>query len=343
MKWRVAFQVAATYVGAVMGAGFASGQEIQQFFANFGYWGLIGIILSASLFAILGWIMIDLQERWRVSTYSDFFKMLLGVKWGPRLDILVSILLFVGMTAMMSGAGALFNQYFGLSAWTGVFLTTIVIFLSLWFKGEGVLWINTVLIPLKFLFCLGIAFLAIFLGAQGDGEGVVNSVNPLIQNWAFSAILYVSFNLTLALVVFASLGKEIQKPGAKLGALLGGIALGLFAGVIGVALLRFPEVKALEIPMIAVAGKLGEWPAFFYVVVLWLAMITAAIGNAFSLVTRVVDIGKIDYRVAALILLILAFPLAGVKFSLIVKLVYPVFGYMGLIFLPLLFLRWRKR
>lgn len=269
--------------------------------------------------------------------------MLLGVKWGPRFDILVSILLLVGMIAMMSGAGALFNQYFGLRAWIGIFLTAIVIFLALWFKGEGVLWINSVLIPLKFLFCLGIAFLAISFGVQGDGEGVVNSVNPLIQNWAFSAILYVSFNLTLALVVFASLGKEIQKPGAKLGALLGGVALGLFAGVIGGALLRFPEVKALEIPMVAVAGKLGEWPAFFYVVVLWLAMITAAIGNAFSLVTRIMDIGKIDYRIAILFLLLLASPLAGVKFSLIVKLVYPIFGYMGLVFLPLIFWRWYKR
>lgn len=343
MKWKVAFQVAATYVGAVMGAGFASGQEIQQFFANFGYYGLVGVLLSASLFAVLGWITIDLQSRWRVSTYSDFFRRLLGVKWGPWVDLLVSFLLLVGMIAMMSGAGALFNQYFGLSSWTGILFTAVVIFLALWFKGEGVLWINTVLIPLKFLFCLGIAFLAILWGIQGDGEGVVIIANPLIKNWFFSAILYVSFNITLALVVFASLGKEVQKPGAKLGALLGGVALGVFAGVIGGALLRFPEVKALEIPMVAVAGKLGNWPAFFYVVVLWFAMITAAIGNSFSLVTRIVDIGKIDYRLASLLLLLITIPLAAVKFSIIVKVVYPVFGYMGLIFLPLLFLQGFKR
>ncbi|HVJ49121.1 hypothetical protein [Desulfitobacterium sp.] len=342
MKWKVAFQVAATYVGAIMGAGFASGQEIQQFFANFGYRGLAGIILSACLFSAFGWIMLDLQERWKVSTYTDFFSLLMGEKWSPWIDMLISILLFVGMIAMMSGAGALFNQYFGLSAWTGILLTACVIFLSVWFKGEGVLWINTVLIPLKFLFCLGIAILAILLGTQGDGEGVVYSSNPLIQNWIFSAILYVSFNLTLALVVFASLGKEVQKPGARLGALLGGGALGLFAGVIGAALLRFPEVKALEIPMVAVAGKLGRWPAFLYVFVLWLAMITAAIGNAFSLVTRIVAAGKINYRLTSLGLLLLAFPLAGVRFSIIVKFVYPLFGYIGLLLLPLLFIRWRK-
>jgi uncharacterized membrane protein YkvI len=343
MNGKIVFQVAATYIGAVMGAGFASGQEIQQFFTNFGVKVLIGILISATLFSLLGWIMLDLQERWKVSSYSEFFVCLLGGKWGSRINILMSAILFLGMIAMMSGAGALFVQYFGLSSWVGVLLTTFVVALALWFKGEGVLWINTVLIPLKFVFCLGIALLAVILGTGTEGEGVLVASNPLIQNWAFSGILYVSFNLTLAMVVFASLGKEVQKPGARLGAVLGGIALGLFAMVIGLALLRYPEVKALEIPMVAVAGKLGNWSSLLYLIVLWLAMLTAAIGNGFSLVTRYVEIFKIDYRMVSCILLALVIPLAGVRFSSIVKVVYPLFGYIGLIFLPVLFYAWRKR
>lgn len=343
MKAKVTFQVAATYVGAVMGAGFASGQEIQQFFANYGGWGLAGIFLSAGLFAVFGWMMMDLQAIWRVTTYSDFFRLLIGPTWGKRMDLFISVLLFVGLLAMLSGAGALFHQYFGLSSWVGVALTSVILILALWFRGEGVLWINSVLIPLKFVFCLGIAVLAIVMGSQGDGEGLSAAANPFMHNWVFSAILYVSFNLTLALVVFASLGKEVQKPGAKWGALLGGAALGLFAGAIGGALLRFPEVKGLEIPMVAVAGKLGEWTAFCYVLVLWLAMITAAIGNAFSLVTKLAETRRIPPRIAAFTLIFLAFPLAGVKFSVLVKVAYPVFGYLGLVLLPLLFFRWRQR
>jgi uncharacterized membrane protein YkvI len=287
--------------------------------------------------------MLDLQERWKVSSYSEFFDHLLGKTWGSRFDTLVSALLFLGMIAMLSGVGALFVQYFDLSSWIGVSLTTLMIALALWYKGEGVLWINSVLIPIKFAFCLGIAVLATLIGNSGEGEGLAALSNPLIQNWAFSGILYVSFNLTLAMVVFASLGREVQKPGARLGAILGGIALGVFAMVIGVALLRFPEVMMLEIPMVAVAGKLGKWAAFLYVVVLWLAMLTAAIGNGFSLVTRIVNSGKFSYRVASLILLTLVFPLSAVRFSSIVKVVYPIFGYLGLVFLPVLFYSWRKK
>ncbi|SHH07756.1 YkvI family membrane protein [Desulfosporosinus lacus] len=342
MQWKTTFQVAATYVGAVMGAGFASGQEIQQFFARFGYWGLAGVVLSSVLFSLLGCGMLDLQIRWEITSYNEFFAYLLGPRLGRWADMLVSVLLFVGMLAMISGSGALFYEYFGFSRWLGILLTGCVIALALWHRGEGVLWINSVLIPLKFIFCLGIATAAIFITTSRDSEPIVMLANPIVSNWVVSAILYVSFNVTLAMVVFASLGREIQKAGARLGAIVGGIALGLFAFSIGASLLRFPDILGLEIPMVGIAGKLGDWPAFFYVVVLWLAMITAAVGNGYSLISRVVDFGRLSYGKATLILFILLLPIAGVKFSQIVQLVYPLFGYLGLVFMPTILYFWRR-
>ncbi|AET70993.1 putative membrane protein [Desulfosporosinus orientis DSM 765] len=343
MRWKTSFQVSATYVGAVMGAGFASGQEIQQFFTRFGHLGLIGISISSLFFALMGWGMLDLQNRWRITSYNDFFEGLLGKRLGLWADRLVSMLLFVGMLAMVSGSGALFQEYFGFTRWIGILLTCFVIVLALWYQGEGVLWINSVLIPLKFVFCLGIAAAAIFLVSSGDGCPIVQSTNPIVSNWILSAILYVSFNLTLALVVFASLGRDVQKPGARLGGVLGGVALGLFALSIGGALLRFPDVLGLEIPMVGIAGKLGEWPAFFYVVVLWLAMITAAVGNGFSLISRIVDSGGLSYGKATSAILLLLIPMAGVRFSQIVQLIYPLFGYIGLLFMPTIVYCWLKR
>lgn len=342
MQWKTTFQVASTYVGAVMGAGFASGQEIQQFFARFGYWGLVGVILSSFLFSLLGWSMLDLQTRWKISSYNEFFDCLLGPMLGRWADRLVSILLFVGMLAMISGSGALFHEYLGFSRWSGIFLTGCVIGLALCYRGEGVLWINTVLIPLKFIFCLGIATVSIFIANSGDIEHVNMLPNPMVGNWVVSAILYVSFNVTLAMVVFASLGREVQKTGARLGAILGGIALGLFALSLGASLLHFPDILGLEIPMVGIAGKLGDWPAFLYVVVLWLAMITAAVGNGFSLISRVVDTGRLSYVKTTIILFLLLLPIAGVKFSQIVQVVYPLFGYIGLIFMPTILYYWRR-
>ena len=46
--------VALMFVGAIMGAGFASGREIWQFFGVFGAKGKIGVLLVGVLFIILG-------------------------------------------------------------------------------------------------------------------------------------------------------------------------------------------------------------------------------------------------------------------------------------------------
>ncbi|OTA41527.1 MAG: hypothetical protein A6D92_05935 [Symbiobacterium thermophilum] len=44
------FRVATTYIGTVVGAGFASGQETLRFFAAYGPAGLAGILLATLLF-----------------------------------------------------------------------------------------------------------------------------------------------------------------------------------------------------------------------------------------------------------------------------------------------------
>ena len=46
--------VALMFVGAIMGAGFASGRELWQFFGVFGIRGKIGVLLVGILFILLG-------------------------------------------------------------------------------------------------------------------------------------------------------------------------------------------------------------------------------------------------------------------------------------------------
>ena len=47
-------KLAFTYVGALVGAGFATGQELVRFFVNFETDGLKGVVLAGIGFALLG-------------------------------------------------------------------------------------------------------------------------------------------------------------------------------------------------------------------------------------------------------------------------------------------------
>ncbi|KFN93267.1 hypothetical protein TMU3MR103_0002 [Tetragenococcus muriaticus 3MR10-3] len=50
------------FVGIIIGAGFASGQEILQYFTSFGIWGIIGTIVSVFIFGFFGFVIVDMGQ-----------------------------------------------------------------------------------------------------------------------------------------------------------------------------------------------------------------------------------------------------------------------------------------
>jgi len=83
--------------------------------------------------------------------------------------------------------------------------------------------------------------------------------NGLIGNWLWAAVLYVSYNLVLAISVLGPLGVQAKNKNAiRNGAILGGIGLGVSATAIYFAMERnFEIVRDMEIPMIYLAGSLS--------------------------------------------------------------------------------------
>lgn len=53
-RWTGAFQIAAVYVGTVVGAGFATGREIAEFFTKYGFLGFLGILIAGYIFIYTG-------------------------------------------------------------------------------------------------------------------------------------------------------------------------------------------------------------------------------------------------------------------------------------------------
>ena len=47
-------KMGSAFIGIIVGAGFASGQEILQYFTSFGYMGMAAAVISTALFAYLG-------------------------------------------------------------------------------------------------------------------------------------------------------------------------------------------------------------------------------------------------------------------------------------------------
>lgn len=103
-----------TIIGALIGAGFASGQEIYLFFYRFGKNGILGIILCS---IILGYVInktLKIIYENEISTYSDFLNYIFFNKTYLTNVTNIIINIFLGMTffIMISGFGTYFYQEF---------------------------------------------------------------------------------------------------------------------------------------------------------------------------------------------------------------------------------------
>lgn len=122
------FKVAAAYIGTIVGAGFATGQEVLQFFNRFGGWGLGGLTVVTVLFIVFGYIIMDLGNALNAQSHLEVIRHCGGNILGTFMDIVITIFLFGSLTAMIAGTGALFEQQLKLSPFAGnLFMASITV------------------------------------------------------------------------------------------------------------------------------------------------------------------------------------------------------------------------
>lgn len=326
--------MALTYVGAIVGAGFASGQELLQFFVSFGQVGLWGTVVAGTGFMLLGVLIFQLAANNNITSYHEMLSFLLGEKIGRLLDIWLSLYLFAGLAIMLAGCGAVFNEYFSLPAWMGVLISTLVLLCALLAHQEGVLAFNSVLVPVMIVGMLVVAVLT------WEGQNVLSFSENIHRNttWILSALLYVSYNMISGLVILVNFTGSHYREGTG-AALLGGLILGILAWFLcGVLMQNYQVVYRLEVPLLYLAKREYLLLGLGYAVILWFAMLTTAMVNGVALALRLA--GKIlSYPTMVMVLLVTAGSLSNIGFSLLIKTLYPFFGYLNLVVLAALLVK----
>jgi uncharacterized membrane protein YkvI len=331
------FQIAATYIGTVVGAGFASGQEVLQFFAYYGLSGFLGLILTTLLFIFYGYVILKLGMEYRSRSHLKIIRYA-GGKWlSILIDIIITFFLFGALTAMVAGSGAIFYEQFGLPVITGnIFMVVASLFTALLGIG-GVISAISFVVPLLLTGVFSLTILSIF---EKIAIGPFNIMRPLaahapISNWFLSAFVYASYNLVIAVAVLAPLGAEVrEKSRLKSGAILGGLGLGIGAmAILFTLLINMPEASRYEIPMVYVAGRLDFRLQIIYSVILLAEVYTTAVGNLYGFAARFVDPGTQRYKWFVVITGIFSLIASQFGFSILVHYLYPVVGYAGLLML----------
>jgi uncharacterized membrane protein YkvI len=329
-QWARSIQVALTFIGTVVGAGFASGREVMQFFTRFGAWGPYLIILSTLFFVWIGAKVMLLSADLQAKSYEDLNKHLFGEKLGKWISHAMLFVLLGVNAVMLAGAGAIFSEHLNLSYQTGLIFTMCACFILLRKGMNGVLAINTLVVPVM----IGFTVYLVFETLQTPNSAHWLTRTTDLSPWAawLSPFLYAAFNLSMSQAVLVPLGSTIKDPKVLLrGAWIGGIGIGLLllSGHLALSA-RMPNVLQFDIPMGGIARELGAGLHWIYVFLIFMEIFTTLVADIYGLTLQLHDRTKASQSLLTAILLLICFLAGQIGFGPLLSTLYPMFGLLSL-------------
>lgn len=251
---RRALRCAVEVLGAMIGAGFASGREVAAFFAVHGAWGVVGALAAT---AVIVWACGRMMQRGEGTVSA-------GRRW-----VTVALLLLTGgaMAAASGRVAALLLPVHGAEA-IGMVVTLALAARNAQGEGRGRWMISAAL-----LVCLAVTISTGFMTSD-DTRLLRREALWTPLHAAASGLCYGGFNAMLAAPVVVCTGGQLSARSQRRAAwMIGGGLLALLLGCMA-ALVRHPAAMAAELPLLLFASPLGRWADVLCGACLYLAALT---------------------------------------------------------------------
>ncbi len=324
-------------IGTLIGAGFASGQEMYLFFFSYGIRGLIGIFISSILMGIVIYKSLIFIHKYNVKTYKDFLEIFLKnpeernyLNIKNIINITINIFILVTFFIMIAGFGAYFEQQFGISSIFGSILLSFLCFVVFLTNVKGVIKASSILVPVLIIFITII--------------GIINLKNIDILNlnhylketndykFILSSIVYCSYNSILLIPVLITLRNYVKskKQVALISLTTTGIVILLSIIIFSLLIKVDVDITKLEMPIVYVVSKMLKIFNILYGFIILGSIFTTAISLGTSLLQNISK-NKKSYTQVALIMCITSCVISRIGFSNLINYLYPIFGYLGII------------
>lgn len=329
-------KVAAVFIGTIVGAGLASGQEILVFFSKFGIPSFYGLLVCSLLYIVFSIIIVKFCYNNHFSSYKAIIGYIFGGKFGKILDYLTTFFIFAGNVVMLSGSGAMLHEYFNIPNYFGILIMASVSFLIILNSTKGLIAVNSIIVPLSSSIILILGILT-FLSFTENHFTALYTGTTTVQGfmWLPSSIIYASFNLLTVTGVLCPMINEISnRIEFTYGVVLGSIVLLLLSLSINFAILYYaPESFKYEIPNLYISRFYNQLLPLLLSIIIWFEMLSTEISELYSISKAFQSTKKISYFKAVGFIILISIPLSFIGFSKLISLLYPLSGIVGLIFI----------
>src|SRR5699024_3615186 len=338
--------IASAFIGVIVGAGFASGQEVLQYFTSFGILGTLGAIITTALFAYVGMMLVWLGSRFNTDSHKNVIHnitggTLFGKILGWVIDLVIIFTLFGVGVVMIAGAGSNLNQQFGLPSIVGTILMTILIILAGMLRVEGVVKYIGNITPFLILFILIISVYSFLTTNVPFAElDTISDAKPsTLPNWFVAGVNYASFNTAVgASMAIVMGGAEKNSKLAAVGGLLGGLTLGVMIVLSHLAIFtQINIVGDMEMPMLGIVNHISPILGVIMAIVIFGMIFNTGLGMFYAFATRFTIVDSMRFKVFYTITVLVGLCLSFVGFTDLVAIFYPLIVYLGLVLIFVLF------
>jgi len=328
-------------IGAMVGAGFASGKEIFLFFSKFGNIGILFSIFSSFLTGLIVYKTLKLIKYYDIYNYSNYISTISNKKRGiinNISNIIINSFLYFSFIIMISGFSSFLLEVFGLNSILSSFLISFFCFYLFNKKINKIINLNFVLIP----------FLIIIIFLYSSKQicinfSLLNLINGNLLNAFFSSILYSSYNSILLIPVIISLHSIIKNLKKKEIFSISFISFFILS-ILSVCIINllfsldYNIANSLNIPILYAIKNMSYAHYLIYGTIIIIAILTSAISSGYSFLQIFKDNHNYIYISALVCFSSILF--CKVDFSFLVSTLYPAFGILGIV--QILFLLLKK-
>lgn len=326
--------LAGTYIGTVVGAGFASGQEVLQFFGMFGPMGIPGVLGAVCGFFLFGFVCIEIGRQTGATSHQPVLRKAAGKTLAPLLDLVTGFFLFGALCAMISGAGSIISQEFGLPWLVGACTMAAATFITVLTGLRGITYAIGSVVPFLLAGVFLISVRVILTNGLHIGLPPPES-QPPVGHWAVSALNYVSYNILMSAPVLSAIGGMLDtRKQAFSVAALGALGLGVGLMLVYLTIVcSLPGIARFEVPLARLASQVWRFGQPLFVTVFAAEVYTTAVANLYGFSARLIPPGTRGFALAAFATTAVALLAASAGFSRLVRVVYPLCGWAGLVFI----------
>ena len=326
------FIAAGAYAATLIGAGFASGQEIISFFVKYGKTSIFTLAMAAALLGAFAAAVMGECAEHGINSYSGYLRRFMGEKLCKASEVMTLFFAVAVFCVMAACCGEMGNALFGVKNIYGALLLCVTCGAVMMFKTDSALNINAVIggvIVVSIITCV------LYLLRYREHQAFFNSAKMVT-----AGVSYSGYNVLTAGVILTQLASRLKnRREAYLAAGASAFAIFIIMALMwGLLSIYYGKIELGEIPMLTMAMRENRGIAAVYAAVLFFAVFSTALSNGIGAVNIIS--GRTGRKRAAALVAFTGFCMSGAGFSSLINAVYRTCGYIGAVFLVYVLLRY---